>query len=632
MKKLLKVIGLLLLIISIPVLVNGDPVDSNFLAAKKALTRGDKDNFFSLREEMLDHPLQPYLDYYYIRQNFNSLDDSVIEQYIHLHTKSPMANKLRVQLQNEFIKNKQWNEFLAIYQPSRKTSEQCDYLMALHKTGDKEKASPAIKTLWLTSKSRPDNCTPLFNLWLSHASNKDDLIWERFEIALLDKNTSLAKSLLKRFSKKKKSEAQQVLRVFKNPKLVNNKSFLKKVSSPEVISFGIARLARLNPVDGVNAWKRLKQRYTFNDAQEQRIFQAVGLAMVLRKNRNSTKWFRKVINADLPPVYKDWMMRAGIILGDWQFVLDCVDAQPDDEKNSLRSQYWYGRALGQLGKKAESRKVLGKISQERNYYGFLANYHLNQPINVKHEALEITPKELATVKNTPGFQRATLLYELNLKHDARVELFTLMKHMTEKEQYIVTKLISEWGWHPQALRLSHYADHKDDITIRFPLPYKDLVTRHAKKYGVESALIYAIMRQESYFTPYANSPAGAMGLMQLMPATASRTAKQFSLRYKNKKDLFDGPKNIQLGSAHIKKLHQQFNSHPALVIAAYNAGKTAANRWRSRYKGMPTDIWIETVGYRETRNYLRNVIACYVVYQHRLGHKPSLDRIMRPIR
>ena len=101
--------------------------------------------------------------------------------------------------------------------------------------------------------------------------------------------------------------------------------------------------------------------------------------------------------------------------------------------------------------------------------------------------------------------------------------------------------------------------------------------------------------------------------------------------WEGKKDLLDGVKNIKLGSAHLKKLNEQLNTHPALVIAAYNAGKTAVKRWIPE-STLPTDVWVETVPYYETRNYLRSVIASYVVYQDRLGMQPNLDKIMSPIR
>lgn len=603
---------------------------SKFLEAKKAASKGQWDLVENLKSELADHPLYPYLDYYYLRSHFTTVDDSAIQLYLETYPKTPMADKLRKKWLYEFAENKQWDQFLRVYQPTSNVSLRCYYFTALHETGKKTEAFSEIKPLWLTTKAQPDSCLPLFEKWLSASPNKDQLIWERFELALLKKDFKLANKLAEKFSPAKKKSAKQILALYKNPHMVKKKSFLDKKPIAEVVSYGLARLARISPKAGINQWKKLRKKYTFTEQQEQRLFQTIGLTMAVRKNAESTKWFRKVLGADLAPLYKDWMIRSAIIYEDWQLVLDSIDALKPEERNTLRWQYWYGRGLQKLGKIEQANQVLSKVAEERNYYGFLANYYMNKPITVKHEELVVTPEEIDTVKNMPGFQRAMLLYQLNFKHDARVELFTLMKHVDEKQEYIVTKLVSEIGWYPQSLRLSSYPDHKDDIIVRFPLPYREEVEKNAKKYNVDPALIYAIMRQESYFMPLAKSPAGAVGLMQLMPGTANRTSKKFKINYNGKSDLTNGVKNISLGSAHLKELSQEFNSSPALMIAAYNAGKKAAKRWIPKAQ-IPTDVWVETVSYYETRGYLRSVIANYIVYQHRLGVEPSLDKIMKKL-
>lgn len=602
-----------------------------FLQAKKAFAKGDQAQYLMLKEQLHDHPLYPYLEYYELKRHFKTVDDSLIEKYIETHPDSPMAEKLRIKLQDELIDEKQWDAFLALYEPSSKVSQQCDYLMATYQAGKKASVESAIKTLWLNAKNQPENCMSVFDLWLGNSADKDRLVWQRFELALLDKNIELAKQLVSKLSPAKKKEASLILRVYKNPSLVKKASFIKTKPSAEVLSYGIYRLARISPGDAINIWKHLRKTTPFNEAQEQRIFQSVGLTMAMRKNKNATKWFRHVIGAKLAPIYKNWMIRAGIINQDWQFVVDSIEGLPADEKALPRWQYWYGRALGELGKKEQSKSVLANVSTERDYYGFMADYYLHQPIDVKHKVLTVTDEEIAKVESTPGFVRAKLLYQLKQMHDARVELFTLMHHLSEKEQYIVSKLINEWGWYPQSLRLSHYADHKDDLMVRFPLPYRSIIAQYSKENHVDPALIYAIMRQESYFMPSAQSHAGARGLMQLMPDTARRTAKKYKLPYGGETDLSNENKNIQLGSAHIRKLKAEFSKHPALVIAAYNAGKNAVRRWVPKHKTLPTDVWIESVTYRETRRYLRHVIACYVVYQHRLGLEPSLSRIMKRV-
>jgi len=172
-------------IMSLTVLAQND--ESLFKEAKKAVSQRQWDRLFSLKDEMVGHPLYPYLDYFYIRHHFYTIDDEIIKQYIDTYPKSPMANKLRKKWLYEFADKNQWEDFLNVYQPSKNVSLQCLYLNALYETGNKSKVHTEIKPLWLTAKSQPDRCNPIFSKWLNASQNKDELVWERFEITLLEK-------------------------------------------------------------------------------------------------------------------------------------------------------------------------------------------------------------------------------------------------------------------------------------------------------------------------------------------------------------------------------------------------------------------------------------------------------------
>lgn len=253
-------------------------------------------------------------------------------------------------------------------------------------------------------------------------------------------------------------------------------------------------------------------------------------------------------------------------------------------------------------------------------------------MQINNKTLSLSQEQIDVVKDIPAVKRAKILYKLNQKHEARLELYYLMQQSDTLRQYIIIKLVSDWGWIPQALHLSRKADHRDDVSLRFPLSYNNFILSNADKHKLNPALIYAIIRKESYFMPNAHSPAGAVGLMQLMPSTAYKTSKQYKLEYSGREDLLHGNTNIKLGSAHLNKLHQQFDQHSILVIAAYNAGRRAVNRWIPRGKNIPADIWIETVPFYETRSYIKHVIAYYIVYQYRLGQTPNLDNIMKAVK
>ena len=146
---------------------------------------------------------------------------------------------------------------------------------------------------------------------------------------------------------------------------------------------------------------------------------------------------------------------------------------------------------------------------------------------------------------------------------------------------------------------------------------------------VEPAMVYAIARQESAFNPRAISSAGARGLMQLMPATAKRTAQRFGVGFDLKRLIEDPSYNAKIGSAHLGELMEDWKGSYILAFASYNAGGGNVIKWVRSY-GDPRkpDVdevdWIERIPFYETRNYVQRVLENLRVYRERLNAKPAM--------
>jgi len=157
----------------------------------------------------------------------------------------------------------------------------------------------------------------------------------------------------------------------------------------------------------------------------------------------------------------------------------------------------------------------------------------------------------------------------------------------------------------------------------------NLFVNNANKYQLDPSYVYAITRQESAFDEFAYSPAGASGYMQLMPKTAEDTARKIGLKkYKQKAQLTQGDINLQLGTAYFDQLLKRYQGNRILATAAYNAGPHRVDRWQGNKKGraeqrLAMDSWVETIPYKETRRYVKNVLAYNVIYQHIL-QQPQL--------
>ena len=224
----------------------------------------------------------------------------------------------------------------------------------------------------------------------------------------------------------------------------------------------------------------------------------------------------------------------------------------------------------------------------------------------------------------PGMRRAEELFALNELTSARREWRFTTREFSPREQQIAARVTQGWGQYHQSIRAMIDAKAWDDLAIRFPLAYHDSFKLNTQAKNISLPWGIAIARQESAFMPDARSGAGAMGLMQLMPATAKQTAQRHGVKYTSRQQLIDPETNIQLGTAYLSSMLQLFNNNRILASAAYNAGPTRVRGWLN--PELPLDIWIETIPFKETRNYVQNVLMFTSIYARRLNQTlPMID-------
>jgi soluble lytic murein transglycosylase len=163
--------------------------------------------------------------------------------------------------------------------------------------------------------------------------------------------------------------------------------------------------------------------------------------------------------------------------------------------------------------------------------------------------------------------------------------------------------------------------------MAYPVAYEDQVLQAAKDWDVPPELVWAVMREESGFDPEVESWANAIGLMQLILPTARRVGKDMGIKV-NRRTLRRPSVNIALGSAYLAHLKGKFQGHPVLMIAGYNAGEGAVERWLKERPGAELDMFVEEIPYNQTRGYTKRVIATLATYLFLYGdnrHMLELD-------
>ncbi|MTI66720.1 MAG: lytic transglycosylase domain-containing protein [Firmicutes bacterium] len=151
--------------------------------------------------------------------------------------------------------------------------------------------------------------------------------------------------------------------------------------------------------------------------------------------------------------------------------------------------------------------------------------------------------------------------------------------------------------------------------ILYPIKYESEIKKYSKEYKVDYLLIASMIKAESNFNPNAKSNKGALGLMQIMPATGAWAAKEIGIKDYNEEMLFNPKVNIKIGCWYVNKLTKQFDNNIYLVLAAYNGGSGNVNKWLKNEKYSKNGTELEKIPFKETDKYLEKVTRNYSIYK-----------------
>lgn len=276
----------------------------------------------------------------------------------------------------------------------------------------------------------------------------------------------------------------------------------------------------------------------------------------------------------------------------------------------------------------EARALLQSIAGPFSFYGLIAAEDLGRPATLPARPPALTPSELARAREEPGLARALLLFDLGLRSEAVREWnFTVGPArpggLSDRELLAAAQLACDKQIWDRCINTSDRTRNLVDLSQRYPLPYRSELLPAARQARLDAAYLYGLIRQESRFLPAARSSVGASGLMQVMPATASWTARKLGIAY-SPDDLHDPQTNIRLGVGYLKLVLDNLGGAQALAAAGYNAGPRRPQRWR---EGPTLDAvaWVENIPFAETRDYVKKVLANAEVYAGLIdGRQPAI--------
>lgn len=596
--------------------------------AQKALNSKSMAEYRQLVKKLQNYPLVPYLEYQDLSERLITLPKTEVERFFNRYPDSFLAERLTHRWLRTLAQRERWTDYRQFYD-ARLTDPElaCLNLRARLATGDKT-ALDEVGALWNIEKAQSKACDPVFAEWRKAGRMTPELIWQRHLKVLKAGNNGMASYLSNLLPATEKPLALLLQQVNTNPRLLKQTSKFAK-QSPQmktVILHGLEKLARTNAKEALSLWRIYDAQQLFSDDDRNAIKYQIALRLLYQDHdAEAEKLVASTPNLNSIDLL-EWLLRESLRKQNWEQVNEWLTRLPEDARATERWRYWQARTMEELGIKEINGEtpmaIYNTVAPARSFYGFLAadktgiNYHLlDRPVVVSDE-------QVRAVENSQGMLRAHEFLDRGNLSAATREFFYSARRMKPEQAAIAGRLAERWGWHRHGIQVMAEAQLWDELQVRFPIVYQDHVTKAAKQTSVNPLLIFAVARQESAFMHDAKSPAGAVGLMQLLPSTAKQTAQKSGMSF-NAQDLIKPDKNIALGSRYLDYLLGVFDGNRILAAAAYNAGPSRVRQWMNKEKNaqLPYDVWIETIPFKETRGYVQNILSFSVIYAYRLGQE-----------
>lgn len=597
----------------------------HFQKAEAALAAADDKAFRSHRVALGDYPLALYLDFDDLSRRLTAWPLGELDAFFRAHEESYLATRLREQLLAKLAHAQRWSDYLRYYRDTLPSTELLCYALTARLRANDASALAEIPAVWDVPRSQPDACDPVFARWKDSGQMTETWVWSRFAKSVEAGNLRLAKYLKKQL-RERQPLAELFLQVHKRPTLIKQRDLFESPELPiqQIVAHGVRRMARQEPLDALYHWELYEAQQLFPEQLAATTKHEVVKRLIRGGHVDEALGILSYSHTLRKHDLVEELLREALAEQDWERFESAVALLDAGSRSEERWLYWRARAQDALGRALPnfkpSRDIYTALAGNRSFYGFLSADILGAPYSFVDESEPVSAEQLVAVAAQPGMRRAFELWLLGQHDRARAEWLYTSYGLSNPELLAAGQLARDWGWHTSGIRAMISGNYWNQLTVRFPIAYREQIDREATATSIEPTFIYAIARQESAFDARAKSPVGALGLMQIMPQTAHFTAKTYGLSHKDKSDLMSPEHNVALGSRYLHYLLGRFDNNRILAAAAYNAGPHRVNRWLSEDgKKRPFDIWIETIPFRETRNYVQNVLCFQVIYGYRLG-------------
>jgi len=600
----------------------------DYLAAIQAARNGNLARAKQFLPRLEGYPLRGYVEYELIKDRLAITPAAEIRRFLEENREAPISDIVRKKWLRQLAGRNDWDTFLREYQDIENDPElQCQRITQLlrpERTTPQAPLMAEIEKLWFTGKPLPAVCDGVFAAWKKAGHMTTEKVWERVRLAMENRQLGLAGELARYldYSDRPWVTRWQVMHRDPPHELARLNYPVETPIARQIVRHGIVRLAARDPESAMQQWLRLKERHRFLGEDENYVLRHLGILAAQNHLPQALEWLAKVSANPTDETLHLWRVRAALREANWEAARGFLAALTEEQQRQPQWRYWNARVFEAEGKKTDAQRLYAELARSRGYYGFLAADRLGEDYSMQHASIDASPEELSAMLTRPGIQMAQELYAAGQVVDARRQWNWTTRNLSNRDLAVAAVVARQWGWHDRAILTVGRSQHLDDIELRFPVVYRETIETNAQRASIDPSWVYGVVRQESAFMTDARSHAGALGLMQLMPTTGRLTGRRVGLRAYSQGAILNVENNLKLGVSYLKEVLDRNRGHQTLATASYNAGPHRVVNWMPD-KPLDADIWVETIPYNETREYVKNVMSYSAIYDHRLGQKPT---------
>jgi len=576
----------------------------------------------SRTRELRDYPLYPYLPYERLRRIPDQAPFKEIEQFLRDYGDSLPGHRLRTQVLERYGRSGRHEEFLKLYVEQLASVElRCHAWTARRArklAGDA--TAEALALFDALDKERP-GCRPVLGHLRAAGQLTPQRVDARIDSALAAGQIELAQVLSQELPKAQREAMQRRILAHAQPAAAVNQAarWPANAASATAASVALARSARKSALAAETSYQTLARRLPFSAADKARIEAEIARYAAVERLPEALRLLARVPAAAFDDNLREWQVRYHLRRLEYQATLAALEGMSPALGSQSRWRYTQGRVLELLDRADEAQPFFAAAANEANFHGFLAADRIGGAYAICPASSLLTTDLALAVLNLGGVQRALEWYAIGDIDRARTEWFWQLPQLSPELRREAGLIASREGLHEWAIFTMSGETLIRQYEARFPLLHNDAVARESKTTGLPVHWVYGLIRAESAWNANARSPVGARGLMQLMPATAAAVAKSLGVRVD---PLTDPAHNIRLGTTYLSRRVADLDGNALLATGAYNAGIGAVKRWLAPPLP-PWDLWVETVPYKETREYIARVMAFAVLYDWRIDGSPA---------